>query len=149
MTTRRLTPICGAAMPAPLSARMVSFMSATSAESSESKRCTGAATCLSSASPILSTGRTAMQRNLSLWPLPQRIGDVGAALPHGRRGAASGIDRGLVLGLGVERRSEHDCIALQVEPHDEDDHATESAVSHAVAVEIAHIEGKEETRGQP
>src|ERR1700726_2448138 len=60
MTTRALTPICGAAMPAPFSARMVSSMSVMRAASSASKRVTGAATARSSGSPIFSTARTAI-----------------------------------------------------------------------------------------
>src|SRR6202140_4795135 len=60
MTTRALTPICGAAMPAPLKARMVSSMSVTSAASSASKRVTGPATSRSNGSPIFSTRRTAI-----------------------------------------------------------------------------------------
>src|ERR1700691_4517662 len=102
MTTRRLTPICGAARPAPCSARMVSFMSATSAVSSSSKRCTGAATCLSSGSPILSTGRTAMKRNVSAM-----VAEHERMLGRQRGAAALGAIHGLGHEVMMRREIAH------------------------------------------
>src|SRR5688500_12900720 len=61
MTTRWLTPICGAARPAPFWAAMVSFMSSTSSRSSGvAKRSTGFARSRSTGWPMRSTSRTGM-----------------------------------------------------------------------------------------
>src|SRR5882762_4994110 len=61
MTTRRPTPICGAARPAPLRSRMVSRMSASRMSSSGVPNwTTGSATASRRGSPILRTSRIAM-----------------------------------------------------------------------------------------
>src|SRR6185312_1238643 len=61
ITTRWLTPICGAARPAPFFAAMVSFMSSTSARSSGvASFSTGFARSRSTGWPMRSTSRTAM-----------------------------------------------------------------------------------------
>src|SRR4051812_22479291 len=58
MTTRRRTPICGAARPAPLRCAMVSRMSwSSSASSGVSNFSTGSDFCQSSGSPMRSTSR--------------------------------------------------------------------------------------------
>src|SRR5258706_16378859 len=57
MTTCRLTPICGAAMPAPFFERMVSSMSCSNAcNSAVSNWVTGSARLNRMGSPILNTG---------------------------------------------------------------------------------------------
>src|SRR3989338_8239683 len=61
ITTRKFTPICGAASPTPFNACMVSRISASKARSSSlPKPLTGSARCNNRASPMRNTGLTAI-----------------------------------------------------------------------------------------
>src|SRR5207249_9512002 len=108
MTTRALTPICGAAMPAPLKARVVSPMSVTSAASCASKRVTTSATSRSNGSPIFSTRRTAIGGRLaSAGPVARYDRDRDAVIAKHQRLLAHAAGRGGSRLFGARHRFRH------------------------------------------